>query len=76
MLVVRGNEMSGWLVGCSFEKDALLTDKIILLCIIWCAEKTNSLIAFLSVGALCTCIGLAAFQVWSLRKFFKRKKVL
>jgi hypothetical protein len=39
-------------------------------------ERTNSLVAFLSVGALVVCTGLAVFQVWSLRKFFKRKKVL
>lgn len=39
-------------------------------------ERTNSLVAFLSIGALVTCVGLAIFQVWSLRRFFKRKKVL
>lgn len=41
-----------------------------------CAERTNSLVAFLSIGALFVCVSLAVFQVWSLRKFFKRKKVL
>ena len=40
------------------------------------AERTNSLVAFLSIGALLVCVSLAVFQVWSLRKFFKRKKVL
>jgi len=39
-------------------------------------ERTNGLVAFLSIGALLTCVGLAVFQVWSLRRFFKRKKVL
>jgi len=40
------------------------------------AERTNALVAFLSIGALFVCVGLASFQVWSLKKFFKRKKVL
>ena len=39
-------------------------------------EQTNSLVALLSIGALVLCVGLAVFQVWSLRRFFKRKKVL
>jgi hypothetical protein len=39
-------------------------------------EQTNSLVAFLSIGALVLCVGLAVFQMWSLRRFFKRKKVL
>jgi hypothetical protein len=39
-------------------------------------ERTNSLVAYLSIGALLLCVGLAMFQVWSLRRFFKRKKVL
>lgn len=39
-------------------------------------ERTNGLVAFLSIGALCACVGLAVFQVWTLRRFFKRKKVL
>lgn len=40
------------------------------------AEATNTRVALFSVGALITCIGMAGLQLWSLRKFFIRKKLL
>jgi hypothetical protein len=40
------------------------------------AEITNSRVAWCSIGALMVCVGMAVVQIWSLRKFFVRKKIL
>lgn len=39
-------------------------------------ELTNARVAWFSIGALLTCVITATLQFWSLRRFFKRKKVL
>lgn len=39
-------------------------------------EKINARVAWFSIGAMLVCVGSAALQLWSLRKFFVRKKVL
>lgn len=40
------------------------------------AEATNMRVAYFSIGALVVCIFMAALQLWNLRRFFKRKKIL
>lgn len=40
------------------------------------AELTNARIAWFSIGALLTCVGMAGVQLWNLRRFFIRKKIL
>ena len=39
-------------------------------------ERTNSRVAWFSIGALFVCVGMAAVQLWNLRRFFIRKKIL
>eukprot|EP00897_Mesotaenium_endlicherianum_P007412 jgi/Mesen1/669/ME000109S10882 len=39
-------------------------------------EVTNSQVAWLSVLSLFVCLGLAALQLWHLKTFFERKKLL
>lgn len=39
-------------------------------------EVTNSRVAWLSVLSLFVCLGLAALQLWHLKSFFERKKLL
>lgn len=39
-------------------------------------EATNSRVAWFSLGSLLICIGLAVWQLWYLRRFFTRKKLL
>jgi p24 family protein delta-1 len=39
-------------------------------------ELTNARVAWFSIGALLTCVGMAALQLWNLRRFFIRKKLL
>lgn len=39
-------------------------------------ERTNSRVAWLSVMSLLVCVGLAAFQLWYLKSYFERKKLL
>ena len=40
------------------------------------AEATNSRVAWASLGALVTCVAMAMVQIWNLKKFFVRKKLL
>eukprot|EP00475_Leptophrys_vorax_P023678 TRINITY_DN3245_c0_g2_i2.p1 TRINITY_DN3245_c0_g2~~TRINITY_DN3245_c0_g2_i2.p1 ORF type:complete len:220 (-),score=25.73 TRINITY_DN3245_c0_g2_i2:119-778(-) len=39
-------------------------------------EVTNSRVAWLSVVSLLVCVGLAALQLWHLKSYFERKKLL
>jgi len=39
-------------------------------------EVTNSRVAYLSILSLFVCIGLAALQLWYLKTYFERKKLL
>lgn len=39
-------------------------------------EVTNSRVAWLSIVSLLVCVGLAALQLWHLKSFFERKKLL
>lgn len=43
---------------------------------IYVAELTNARVAWFSIGALATSIFMAGLQIWNLRKFFIRKKIL
>lgn len=40
------------------------------------AEATNERVAWFSISSLLVCAGLGAWQLWHLRQFFKRKKIL
>lgn len=40
------------------------------------SEQTNSRVAWLSFMSLAVCVGAASWQVWYLKKFFQRKKLL
>jgi len=40
------------------------------------AEITNTRVAFYSLGSLLVCITSGVWQLWYLRKFFQRKKLL
>ena len=39
-------------------------------------EATNSRVAWFSVFSLLVCIAVAGWQLWYLKRFFERKKVL
>eukprot|EP00803_Ostreobium_quekettii_P009053 evm.model.scf_1646.4 EVM.evm.TU.scf_1646.4 scf_1646:32298-36220(-) len=39
-------------------------------------EATNARVAYFSVGLVIVCIALAAWQLWYLKNFFTRKKIL
>lgn len=39
-------------------------------------EATNDRVAFFSIVSLCVCVVLAGWQLWHLRSFFHRKKIL
>jgi hypothetical protein len=41
-----------------------------------CAEATNARVAYFSIGALVTCLAMAALQLWNMKRFFLRKKLL
>ncbi|MEW5301731.1 MAG: hypothetical protein WDW38_008360 [Sanguina aurantia] len=40
------------------------------------SEETNSRVAWYSVGSLAVCVLSGVWQVWHLRRFFQRKKLL
>ena len=42
----------------------------------WHAEATNERVAFYSITSLVVCILLGLWQLWHLRSFFQRKKLL
>lgn len=44
--------------------------------ILLAAEVTNTRVAFFSLGSLSVCIASGLWQLWYLRKFFQRKKLL
>lgn len=40
------------------------------------SEKTNAKVAWLSIMSLGVCILVAAFQVWYLKRYFQKKKLI
>lgn len=40
------------------------------------SEETNTRVAWYSIGSLAVCVASALVQLWYLRRFFKRKKLL
>lgn len=39
-------------------------------------ERTNARVAWLSIMSLCICVGVAGWQLWHLKAFFEKKKLL
>jgi hypothetical protein len=42
----------------------------------WFAESTNERVAFYSIASLLIVVALGVWQLWYLRSFFQRKKIL
>ena len=41
-----------------------------------CAEATNARVAWFNIVSVLVCVGLAAWQLFYLKRFFTRKKLL